>query len=150
MKFNTKTRYGLRTMLELALNESSGKGVYQKDISASQGVSVKYLDHIIASLKAAGLVKNTAGKKSGYKLGRSAGEITIYDIYRAFEDDLAIIGCLTEGGHCPRKQHCTLQDYWCGLNRTIRSSMEAMTLMKLAENQKQQESTQINLSSINQ
>ncbi len=132
MKFNTKTRYGLRTMLELALNEGNKDGVYQKDIAVNQEVSVKYLDHIIASLKRAGLIRNAGGKKSGYKLGRPATEISIYDIYRAFGEDLAIIDCLLTAGKCPRKQDCVLKDYWCGLNQVIKASMESMTLDELS------------------
>ncbi|MCK5464211.1 MAG: Rrf2 family transcriptional regulator, partial [Bacteroidales bacterium] len=48
MKFNTKTRYGLRTMIELAM-QGNGKGVLQKEISERQEISLKYLDQIIAS-----------------------------------------------------------------------------------------------------
>ena len=134
MKFNTKTRYGLRTMLELALNEDKGEGIFQKDIAVNQDVSIKYLDHIIASLKASGLMINVGGKKSGYKLNRPAVEITIYDVYKAFEGDLAIIDCLLVDGTCPRKQQCVLKDYWCELNQSIRSSMESMSIRELADN----------------
>lgn len=62
MKLNTKVRYGLRTMLEIALQEDN-KGVFQKDIAKNQQISEKYLDLIIASLKANGLIANTSGKK---------------------------------------------------------------------------------------
>lgn len=119
-------------MLELALHSETEEGVYQKDISEKQAVSVKYLDQIIAALKKAGLVSNVGGKKSGYKLGRPAAEISIYDIYRAFEDELAIIDCLVTGSHCPGKKHCVMKDYWCELNETIRENMESMNLEKLA------------------
>ena len=132
MKFNTKTRYGVRTMLELALNENREEGTFQKEIAENQDVSVKYLDHIIADLKAAKLIVNMGGKKSGYRLNRPAEEITIYDIYRAFDDELAIIDCLSVDGACPRKQTCVLKDFWCELNLSIRSSMESMNLKKLA------------------
>ncbi len=101
MKFNTKTRYGVRTMLELALNENRGNGTLQKEIAENQDVSIKYLDHIIADLKAAGLIVNVAGKKSGYRLTRSSKQISVYDIYSAFDDELAIIDCLLVGGECP-------------------------------------------------
>jgi Rrf2 family protein len=124
-------------MLELALNPRREEGVYQKDIAVNQNVSVKYLDHIIAALKKAGLIINAGGKKSGYRLGRPAGEITIYDIYRAFDDELAIIDCLLTGGTCPRKDSCVLRDYWCDLNEVIRVSMESMTLEKLARRHEQ-------------
>lgn len=132
MKFNTKTRYGLRTMLELAINEDKDEGTFQKEIAKNQEVSVKYLDHIIAALKSAGLVVNVGGKKSGYRLNKPAEEITIYDIYVAFEDELLIIDCLHPDGHCPRKQNCVLKDYWCDLNESIRTSMVSQNLKDLA------------------
>ena len=134
MKFNTKTRYGVRVVLELALNEEKEGGTYQKEIAETQDVSIKYLDHIISSLKKAGLISNVGGKKSGYALAKPAREITIYDVYAAFEDDLAIIDCLLSNGQCPRKGQCAMKDYWCDLNETIRKNMQSMNMEILAEN----------------
>ena len=136
MKFNTKTRYGVRVVLELALNADKEGGTFQKDIAENQDVSVKYLDHIVASLKKAGLITNIGGKKSGYILTKAANEITIYDVYAAFEDDLAIIDCLLTEGDCPRKGTCVLKDYWCDLNKSIKTSMTGMNIALLAEKHK--------------
>ena len=136
MKFNTKTRYGLRVVLELALNADKEGGTFQKDIAENQDVSVKYLDHIISSLKKAELVSNVGGKKSGYVLTRSASDINIYDVYSAFEDDLAIIDCLIADGECRRKGTCVLKDYWCKLNISIKTNMSAMTIGHLADKHK--------------
>ena len=133
MKFNTKTRYGVRVVFELALNEDREGGTLQKEIAESQHVSIKYLDHIISSLKKAGLISNIAGKKSGYVLARPANEISIFDIYSAFEDNLAIIDCLLKEGECPRKGMCVMKDYWCDLNETIRNSMMSMNVELMAE-----------------
>ncbi len=132
MKFNTKTRYGVRVVLELALNADKEGGTYQKEIAASQDVSVKYLDHIISALKKAGLIANLGGKKSGYILTRPANEITIYDVYAAFDDELAIIDCLIAEGHCPRKDICAMKEYWCELNDTIRRNMQSMDMRTMA------------------
>ena len=120
-------------MLELALNEDKEEGTFQKNISENQDVSLKYLDHIIADLKAAGLMVNVGGKKSGYRLNRPAKEINIYNIYVAFDDELAIIDCLLVDGDCPHKQTCVLKEFWCDLNQSIRSSMESMNLETLVE-----------------
>ena len=136
MKFNTKTRYGVRVVLELALKEERDGGTFQKEIAKSQDVSVKYLDHIIASLKKANLISNVAGKKSGYILAKPANEISIYDVYLAFEDNLTIIDCLMSDGDCPRKDNCVMKDYWCELNRTIRTNMESMNMQMMAEKHK--------------
>jgi len=67
--FIQKTRYGIRAILEIAMNEKA-KGILQKDIAENQEISYKYLDHIINSLKVAGLVARAAGRKSGYVLTR--------------------------------------------------------------------------------
>ena len=136
MKFNTKTRYGLRTMLELALNEDNVEGIFQKEIAQNQDVSLKYLDQIIASLKSAGLLVNVSGKKSGYKLNRPASDITIYDIYLAFEDELEIIGCLNPDSECTRKNQCVLRGFWCELNNSIIIKMKSMNIYVLANNHK--------------
>jgi Rrf2 family protein len=133
MKFNTKTRYGVRVVFELALNVNKEGGTLQKEIAESQNVSIKYLDHIISSLKKAGLISNIGGKKSGYVLARPANEISIFDVYSAFEDNLAIIDCLLTEGECPRKGMCVMKDYWCDLNETIRNSMMSMNVELMAE-----------------
>jgi len=133
MKFNTKTRYGVRVVLELALNADKEGGTFQKEIAKSQDVSIKYLDQIIASLKKAGLILNIGGKKSGYILARPAKQITVYDVYAAFEDDLAIIDCLVSDGECPRREMCVMKDYWCELNEAIRNNMQQMNLQLMAE-----------------
>ncbi len=133
MKFNTKTRYGVRVVFELALNVNKEGGTFQKEIAESQDVSIKYLDHIISALKKSGLVTNVAGKKSGYVLAKPANEITIYDVYMAFEENLAVIDCLLTEGKCPRKGKCVMEEYWCDLNETIRTSMQSMNVKIMAE-----------------
>ena len=63
MKFSTKTRYGIRTMIEIGMQKGN-KGILQKDISERQCISNKYLDAIMHSLKTAGLIKTLKGKKA--------------------------------------------------------------------------------------
>ena len=136
MKFNTKTRYGIRTMMEIALHESQ-KGVLQKDISQNQKISFKYLDQIISSLKVAGLITNLKGKKSGYTLARPASQITIYDIHKAFEPDIAIVDCLSEMIDCASENYCAPRDLWEGLNDKIVDYLKNYTLEYLAEKQRE-------------
>ena len=136
MKFNTKTRYGLRTMIELALNnENKNSGIFQKDISEKQGISLKYLDQIIAALKAAGLLVNVAGKKSGYRISKDPEKISIYDIYKAFEHDLYIIDCLNKDSKCDREDYCAAKEFWNNLNKHIIKYMDSIKLKELSDKQ---------------
>ena len=132
MKLNTKTRYGLRAILEIAVN-SSNQGVLQKDIAKAQDISVKYLDQIIAELKSANLISTIGGKKSGYQITRAAEEITIYDIFKAFNAPLKLIDCFDKEQECEKHAMCVSQNYWCELNKIIISYLEGKTLADLVK-----------------
>ena len=123
-------------MIELAM-QWNGRGVYQKEISERQGISFKYLDQIIASLKASGLIVNSAGRMSGYMLTKDPEKISVYDIFNAFEHELAIIDCLTGEGICNRDRTCSSRDFWNDLNRVIIEYMESTKLDDLAQKQRQ-------------
>ena len=111
MRVNTKIRYGLRTLIEIASSTDQG-GMLQKDISKNQNISIKYLDTIISSLKVKGLIANARGKGSGYKLTRPAEEITMLDVYTAFEQ-IVIVECINNKSFCERASHaCTSRNYW--------------------------------------
>ena len=112
MKFSTRIRYGVRALLEIAMRESE-EGVFQKDISTNQGISLKYLDHIIIALKVSDLIRNVKGKKSGYVLTRPANQITLLDIHNAFEPGLSVVDCLSEGYVCDKKGFCSSEWFWC-------------------------------------
>ena len=75
MKFSTKDRYALLLMVELA-SATPGEYLPLKAVSDNQGISVKYLEQIVAPLSKAGLVESGRGSQGGYRLSRPAAQIT--------------------------------------------------------------------------
>lgn len=71
MKISTKTRYGMRFMIDLAQSQGEGR-VALKDIADRQGLSKKYLEQVVAPLASAGLLDVTRGNQGGYRLSRDA------------------------------------------------------------------------------
>ncbi|MFA7572173.1 MAG: Rrf2 family transcriptional regulator, partial [Lutispora sp.] len=64
MILSTRGRYGLKMMLELALNY--GKGAMPlKDIANKQSLSDTYLEQLISPLRKSGLVNSTRGAQGG-------------------------------------------------------------------------------------
>ncbi|MBC8320571.1 MAG: Rrf2 family transcriptional regulator [Bacteroidetes bacterium] len=129
MKIHTKVRYGLRAMIEIANNKSLN-GLFQKQISANQKIPLKYLDSIIMGLKNTGLIVNFAGKSSGYVLSKQPNEISVYDIYRAFEPELTLVNCSYEGTQCEQFDICPSKDYWYELNNEIKNKMKSSKLLE--------------------
>jgi Rrf2 family protein len=131
VKVNTKTRYGIRAMIEIA-KSTSEYGIFQKDIAKNQELSNKYLDHIIHALKVAGLIKRL-GHRGGYVLSKDASKITILEIHNAFEYGIKIIDCLDCVIQCPKEQECHSKNFWLLLNKSITDVFESYTLEDLAE-----------------
>ncbi len=121
-------------MLELAMNRNN-EGLFQKEISKNQDISFKYLDQIVAALKRAGLIKTVAGHKSGYKITRPANQISVYDIYKAFESELIIVDCLSNSENCKKDNSCAAKDFWSGLNEHIKSYLISTNLEQLVNKQ---------------
>ena len=132
MKITKKVRYGLRAMIEINRNESSS-GMLQKDIATNQEIPLNFLDSIITDLRNAGLIVNFAGKRSGYILSRPPDEISVYDIYRAFEPELTLVNCECPGNVCNRIDICPARDYWSDLNNEIKNQMKSSSLEQIVE-----------------
>ncbi|MBE0651804.1 MAG: Rrf2 family transcriptional regulator [Bacteroidales bacterium] len=135
MQVNTLQRYGLRVMIEIAMDDEQ-TGVLQKNISVRQNISLRYLDHIIRGLKTAGLIRNKSGRKSGYVLARPASEITTLNILNAFQADVQIVDCTDDYYDCELKATCSANPFWTGLNDIIRGYLDGTTLQTLIQRQK--------------
>jgi Rrf2 family protein len=124
----------VRAILEIAQSDPE-IGIYQKDISANQNISYKYLDHIINSLKVAGLVSKAGGRRSGYILTRKPEDITIYDIHNAFEPGICVVDCLSHNYTCKRQGICASRGFWGELNNQIIAYLKSTTIADLINNQ---------------
>ena len=75
VKISTKGRYGLRMMIDIAMNQNEGP-VSVRDIARRQSLSDKYLEQIITQANKAGLLKSIRGAGGGYQLSRLAKDIS--------------------------------------------------------------------------
>jgi len=132
MKLSTKGRYGTRAMLDIALN-SNGNPVLLKDIAKRQQVSESYLEHIMASLKAAGLIESARGAKGGYYLSKLPKQIRVNQIINCLEGSLAPVECVDKPSVCPRSKTCVTIDLWKKMKDAIDEVVKSTTLQNLVE-----------------
>ena len=132
MKISTKGRYALRTMIDLAMNDS-GENISIKAIAARQGISTKYLEQIISTLNKAGYVKSERGANGGYRLTKKPEEYTVGMILRLTEGSLAITTCTQdEQNLCERYGCCTTVKVWEKINKAISDVVDNITIADLA------------------
>lgn len=131
MKLSTKTRYGTRAMLDLALNYEQGL-VSAREIAARQDVSPKYLEQLLASLRSAGLVRSVRGAQGGHTLTRHPAEINLREIYNVFEGSEGFVECTTSPEVCDRPDSCVTQEVWADMYLACMEILESTTLEDLA------------------
>ncbi len=135
MKLSTRTRYGIRAILELAKNH--GKGPLQiKIIAQRQDISAKYLEQLIAILKSAGFVRSFRGSKGGYMLAKAPNEIKLNDVFNALEGPTATVECIENENYCARIADCVARQVWVQLQEAIDNVLKAITLQDLVDRTK--------------
>jgi Rrf2 family cysteine metabolism transcriptional repressor len=141
MMFSTKAEYGVRVMAHLARQDGDGPTPLGS-IAEAEGLPLAYLEHLAQRLRRAELVDSTRGAHGGYTLGRSAEEITMAEIVRALEGDIAPIECISadpdgqlvcardgEPGHDP----CPTKLLWTRVQGSIVRTLTDMTLADLVK-----------------
>lgn len=140
MKLSTKGRYGLRCMLDLAMN-SKGEHVALYNIAQRQGLSVLYLEQVFSTLRKAGLVKSVKGAGGGYSLADTPGNITVGAILRVLEGNISIVNSLSQEDSDQQNalERCIRTTLWARIDDTINEIIDAVTLEDLAEESRQLE-----------
>ena len=136
MNITSKGRYALRVMIDLAQHPDEGF-VSLKTVAERQGISMKYLEMIVSSLKKAELVESTRGKEGGYRLSRSPADYSVGEILRCLEDNLAPVSCIKDGEiQCDKAAACVTLPMWKELDELTNTYLDGVSLQDLLTGEK--------------
>lgn len=83
---------------------------------------------ILKMLWQAGLVNSFRGTGGGYKLAKSASEITIADVVSAIEGQFAMTECSSGKNLCALDAMCGIKENWQIINGVILKALSGLTL----------------------
>ncbi|HBG23118.1 MAG TPA: Rrf2 family transcriptional regulator [Peptococcaceae bacterium] len=134
MRLSTRGRYGLRAMLDIAIDQSD-EPVTLASISERQGVSIGYLEQLMVPLKKEGLIRSVRGAQGGYLLSRVPENITVGDIIRTLEGPIAPVACVSEDypEECDRAEGCVTRLVWAKVRDSIVDVLDSLTLYDMVE-----------------
>jgi Rrf2 family protein len=121
-------------MIDLAIHYGEGP-ILLKDIAQRQGISEKYLWHIVNPLKVSGLISSLRGAKGGYLLAKPPKEINVKDVMGVLEGSLCLVDCVDNPSICERAGSCISRDLWGETSVNLLRTLESTTLAHLAERQ---------------
>lgn len=135
MKLSTRTRYGLRAIIELAENNGAAP-LQTKAIAASQDISVKYLEQLMTILRSAGLVRSIRGSKGGYMLAKSPNQIKLNEVFDCLEGHVTTVECVEDRSFCERAEDCVARQVWAQVQQAIKNVLQSITLQDLVDRAK--------------
>ncbi len=127
MKFTTRSRYGTRMLLDVALHEEGGP-VSLRDIAKRQHISMKYLEKLSSILRRAGYIESIAGSRGGYRLHRDASSILMGDVVFLLENGEQSVLTLDVPDNCERVDTCTTRSIWARALHAMRDTLNAVSL----------------------
>jgi Rrf2 family iron-sulfur cluster assembly transcriptional regulator len=133
MKLSTKTRYGTRILIELALQVNQG-AISVSKISSNQNISVKYLEQILRTLRQANIVKSVRGPKGGHLLAKNPDKISLGQIVRLFEGQTDLVNCISSPENCAMAAECLVRDAWQDATSILYKKLDNISIASLIQN----------------
>ena len=138
MKLSKRGEYALRALIDLGIASELGWPMLQvSELAAKEKLPIKFLEQILAQLKAAGYVEARRGKFGGYSLARPMKRIKFGAVVRLIDGPLAPIRCVSRTSYarcsCPDEVHCGLRMLMLDVRNAISTVLDRFTLADIVD-----------------
>ncbi len=130
LRISTKSRYAVRIMVYLALQNGSHPSRKQ-DIAEAEEISPDYVEQILIRLRGGGLVMSHRGARGGFTLARDAHQITVLEVLEAAEGPLELV----PGEEVPSRLEsiCITRKLWGEAGDLLRGLFGGVTVADVAD-----------------
>ncbi len=132
---STTSEYAIRALCHLARSEL-GEATLGRDLSLTAQIPANYLAKILLALNKSGIVEATRGPHGGYRLHKSASEITLMDIALLFEGESAVPNCLMQHSSlCSDDHPCSVHPGWKTVREAYLAFLTNTTIALIVSNE---------------
>lgn len=134
MKLSTKSRYGLRMLIDI-YHQTTENPTTLSSVAERQNVSVNYLEQVASDLKRAGFIYSVKGSNGGYFLSKDANEIIVGDVLKVLEGDVRVTDAFPQDESI--LQEVIRQSVYDKINTKIVNLVDSITLKDMVDKYKQ-------------
>jgi FeS assembly SUF system regulator len=130
------TDYGIMVMAVMAVQNS--KSVHNaRQLSVLASLPLPTVSKLLKLLCQGGLVESHRGVRGGYKLSKEPSSITVTEMIRVLEGEIALTDCAEEGPcSCGFEQSCPTKGHWKAINQAVRQALSNVSLQDMIEKPK--------------
>lgn len=85
MRISSKGRYAVATLVYISKKQNDFQHISTAKIASDLGISKLYLEQVLSILKKSKIISSVKGSSGGYRLAKSAENITVYQVLSATE-----------------------------------------------------------------
>ncbi len=131
MRLTKKGDYALRAVIQLASADGVPKSI--SHLSKVGAIPRNFAAKILKELANAGILKSYAGKNGGYRLAKSAEEISFREIIEAVEGPIIINRCIEDSSDCSRVGFCRMYDAWMTTQRKVVDLLDGVRISEIID-----------------
>jgi len=128
LRISKLTDYGTMILVYLA---DKNRLCPASDVANDTHITLPTAQKILKRLAKSGLVESVRGVEGGYRLCKSAKDISAADILDALEGPLAITECASDESSCEHESSCSVGGAWQRINVAIRNALADVSLDEL-------------------
>ncbi|PIE90184.1 MAG: hypothetical protein CR997_07260 [Acidobacteria bacterium] len=130
MRVNKKTKYGVEVLVHIANATKEKKMIQGRTVAELLGINEPYFDQIMMTLRRSGWVRSVRGRKGGYILACTPGEINILDVIELFEGP-TVLGNAKAG----ENTGYAALGIWNDVAAYIKETLDGFTLQKVLDHE---------------
>lgn len=132
MRVSAKSDYALRALIEIVRSED-GRAISAEELGRQQEIPHGFLQAILADLRKADVVISQRGQSGGWRLARTADQISVADVIRAVDGPLVSVYGLRPESVQYNERAEILQHVWIAARDSLREVLEAVSIAQLAD-----------------
>jgi Rrf2 family protein len=137
LRLTKKSKYAVRALVELALNEG-GSPLGVAEIARSQYIPERFLEQIFGELRRADVLESRRGAHGGYRFAVPTEEITVLDIVEILDGEIRPARC-SAGGTCyiADAPLCATSEVWDEAREALEGVFGRYSIAQLAATERE-------------
>ena len=105
-----------------------GEVLSTAQVGAETHLEAPTVSKLLKRLTQAGLVESFRGAAGGYRLARSAKDISLAEIVEALDGPIGLTECSLGHAGCERQPYCAVSRDWQGIGASIDNALRGVSL----------------------
>ena len=129
LRISKLTDYAILMMVELARD---GEMLSAHALAERVHVEVPTASKVLKLLAGNDLLESYRGANGGYRVSRTAAEISVAEVIAAIEGPIAMTECSVEEGLCAQEDNCGLRSNWQRISLAVAQALRDVSLAEMS------------------